>query len=1269
MRKVYPDIYAFVFLLISIFAGAQSPNPAPYCNGNYTSGNCLQGGPPNTQGNGVNDFIDIFKTSGGDLNINNSNSGCNGNPNNYANYCQHYLQVTPGQVITCTLQSGIIFSQGFAIWVDWDQNNVFQNPGERVAATTNVPAAGSSFTLGFTIPPGTPNGVYRLRVRCAFATPGTNITPCGTFGFGETEDYSIYVGPITNTGGIISATAIAIPSVVCVGQPITFSVNTPYLGALSYTWTGPASFSSTLLSPSIPSAAASSQGIYTVVISNTICPVTRTVQTIVVPYPVISTVPPSSTICQGGNLVGGVNVPGALTNYSYQWLGPAGSISSPLAPNTLLTPPLQPAAITQTMVMYSVLVTPTIYPCTSIATLAVYINNPMTPTISLPGPLCSTTTPIQLFATPGGGTWSANTAGMSPGGILTPSLTPANGSVVVSYSTNIGLCVSSNTAQVDVSKYHSPALTAGIPQRCSLDSSYNLMNIAQDPTSGRWSGINVTSNNRFVSAGLPTGTYTLTYKTLSRPDTNVCSSYTTIAVTVFNPPTPTINLISPACTNGTTVQVTALPAGGTWSGNSGISTGGILTPSNCGVGPNTVTYSAGQNTCTASSSRTFEISRFNTAALTGNLPSFCFNSAPFNLNSIVQYTGGSWSGISVNSNNFFSPAGLPTNAYQLKYRTQSFPNTGLCPDSVTAIANVLNPPTPVIGVAGPFCQKDAPVQLTVSPMGGQWLTAPYLTAGGVFIPSLSAVGSNFVQYAIGNNTCQAKSSIMVSVEQFVPAKITGKIPDLCNNSPVVSLAPFSSIGGNWTGPGVAGGNFNPALSNAGNFYIFHQTSSVPGGLCPDRDSMAINVYSLAPPVISQAGPFCNNSLPVQLQVSPLGGIFDGTNTKAVNNEGLFSPYSGVIGKNVISYSIASGPCIAYASTTVMVSEFVSAQLDVQPPSVMCINAEPIDMTAFVHSRGGTWSGPGMVNGSSMFFPTYANLGPNNVLRYYTHAAGNATLCPDESSVKIEVRSMPKASIVTGSLTGCTPLQVTFNSPENQTGNGLWVFDDGVSKTGLSAVHIFTRTGQYNIVFRYEDPEAPGCTATAKLSSPVEVYARPRADFDFSNEDVTIVEPKITLINRTNPVGENKYVWTVFGMEQYFSVNPVITFPKAGTYRVNLEATNYRGCKSEVTKLLEVKNDFNVFIPNSFTPNFDGKNDVFKPVFSPFGLDYNSYYMRIFNRWGQLVFETNDHNEGWDGTPRNFGDTNPKNDTYTYEIRFGDIEGKTYEKRGTIMVLR
>jgi gliding motility-associated-like protein len=137
------------------------------------------------------------------------------------------------------------------------------------------------------------------------------------------------------------------------------------------------------------------------------------------------------------------------------------------------------------------------------------------------------------------------------------------------------------------------------------------------------------------------------------------------------------------------------------------------------------------------------------------------------------------------------------------------------------------------------------------------------------------------------------------------------------------------------------------------------------------------------------------------------------------------------------------------------------------------------------------------------------------------------------------------------------------------------------------------------------------------------------------------------------------------MADRFELMPVITFTKTGTYRVTLTATSFGNCKDDITKLIEVKNDFNVFIPNSFTPNEDGLNDVFRPVFSPYGLDEKTYEMTIYDRWGHVLFHTKDINKGWDGTIQNAGQTPLKQDTYVYTLKFKDTEGKGYYRTGYI----
>ncbi len=232
----------FLALFFSMQLIGQSSSSAPYCAGPYNNIPCAQTGTSNAPGNFINDFIDDFSTTGALTNISNIASGCNsgtttGGTVNYVNFCSHYIAASPGQTIVCTMRSGNTFAQGFAIWVDWNQDNTFNVPAEYMGGTAGVPTAATNTTITFIIPLTQPNGIYRMRVRCAYATNGSGITPCGNHGYGETEDYTLFVGPIPPNSATPTGTA-EVNSPVCVGQSLNFSltmsVSTPP-GATQFT--------------------------------------------------------------------------------------------------------------------------------------------------------------------------------------------------------------------------------------------------------------------------------------------------------------------------------------------------------------------------------------------------------------------------------------------------------------------------------------------------------------------------------------------------------------------------------------------------------------------------------------------------------------------------------------------------------------------------------------------------------------------------------------------------------------------------------------------------------------------------------------------------------------------------------------------------------------------------------------------------------------------------------------------------------------------------
>ncbi len=1263
MKKV-----RYLFLLILSVGGllkaySQGP-PAPYCVGLAGTGNCNQPGPSNTQGNFINDFINSVNTCGANTNIVNNNSGCCGLPGNYIYYNNsNPMVVAPGQTITMNLQSGIIFQQGFAVFIDWDNNGVFDMPGERVAATVGVPAAGTFIALTFVIPANQPLGTYRMRIRSNFATPGTATTPCGNQNYSETEDYDVTVVG-TNTAPSATSPTITTNSPICANQTLSISLITAPNTVPTLTWTGPANFTTTNQNIVIPNAQANNSGIYTMVMG-TVCPVTATVSALVVPLPNYLVTPATTTVCQNGSFfVTAVSANPGI--YSYQWGGPVAA-QTPTASSTIINVYPLAANVPTALVVYSVVVTPTVLNCPLTTTMSVLIKNPPTPTLTMPAPLCNTFPSTFATAQPPGGAWYGNPI-IGSNGIITPNIATSYGTLPVSYSITIGSCTAHATGNIIISQYQTAALTGTLPVKCVSDPPVNLGSIVLN-TLGSWSGVN-TSANTFTPANVPTGTYVLMYYNPSTPYPNICPATSTIAIQVFNPPTPVIAPIPAKCTNAAPITLVASPPGGVWSGNAGVLPGGLYTPANAfnTAGNNSVVYTAGQGSCVASSTATFHVSRFNSAALSVVSLNLCVTTNTIDLTTLpIGTVVGTWSAPSNATivGNAFIPSSYTTGVYTLTYQTNSFPDPLLCPDKRLLPISVLNPATPTITQVGPFCSADAPFQLSVNPSTGSFIPNSYLSASGVFSPTFAAIGNNVVQYVIGTPTCNAIGTRMISVEAFVPPTIVGTIPDQCVTGQIVNLLPLTVAStGTWSGPGVVGVSFNPAYAPVGVVSLVYSTKSSPSGLCPAQQALAVNVYSLASPVIAQAGPFCNSMPPIKLQATPLGGVF-GNNTPAVDVMGFFNPAYSLIGDNIVNYSVSAGPCLAYAQQVIRVEKFISADFK-QYAGPYCKNEPATDLNGIAQNPGGLWSGPGITG--SIFTPALANIGNNNIINYLTHSE-TPDLCPDSSAMRIRVNDIPSVSIVRDVEKGCAPVEVVFNTPNTNVGQGRWTLGDGSEPLeGLTVSHTYTAAGTYSVVLSYWDEI--GCTTQAILTNAVTVFEVPKAMFSYEPyEEVTIANPDVQFVNRSQVLGGNTYQWQIADMYSLNDVNPMVVFPKAGDYRVTLKATTKDGCTDETSAIIVVKPEFNVFIPNSFSPNLDGINDAFLPVFSVYGLDAKTFDMEIFDRWGTSLYHTKDSTKGWDGTIQNKGSEPLKEDVYVYKVKYKDLEGKIYNKLGYVTLVR
>lgn len=897
--------------------------------------------------------------------------------------------------------------------------------------------------------------------------------------------------------------------------------------------------------------------------------------------------------------------------------------------------------------------------------------SPATPTINTILPSCDNQSPFPVIVSPTGGTfYCVGSTTASPitalGGVITPSL--ANlGANTLTYTIKQNTCTASSTASFEVSHYNPAVITSSISPLCVTNNPVNLMNIVAF-TTGTWSGPGVSPTNQFIPTFLNTGVHVLTYSTTSNPNPATCPASVTIGVPVTNTISPNITQVAPFCTNASSFNMTVTPSGGVWSNPAINALTGVVTPSSAIPTNSIASYTVVVGPCINVKTTTLTISQYNPATLTMSNIALCAFGTPMNLMSIVSNTAnGSWAGQSVISNSF-NPYQLATGTYTAMYKRVSTPISGLCDYTTAVNISVLNPPVPSIIQVGPFCSKDAAVQLAVSPNTGTWTGASYVNQGGVFTPSLASVGANAVQYVIGTSTCNSQQTKFINVEAFASAALTSKVADQCNTNAPINLLPITqSNQGVWSGPGISGTSFNPATAGAGSFVLTYNTASSPSGLCPDQSTVAVNVFSLASPVIAPVNRLCNNAEPVQLNVSPVGGLFGGANNHAVSAKGLFNPAIGVIGDNIISYSITSGPCVAYGQTTVNVEKFVSAGFTGFPKGVYCQGIDnAFNLNSFATNGGGEWTGAGVIPGSSMFDPNLVSVGVYSVV-YKTFSLPTTTLCPDQNTLAINVGKSTEISPRTNPVMACVPFEAILNIPGVDEGSATWVFGDGSdNKQELTTSHVYTTPGHYTATVVYVN--RLGCPSQPVIAATYTVNELPMPDFTMPDE-IFISDPNVQFTNATPSVYSNKYTWKIEGVTQSNEVNPNIPFAKIGRYNVTLMAENPNTtCKSEITKPLDVKNDFNVFIPSSFSPNFDGLNDVFMPVFTSYGLDTKTYEMEVFDRWGHSVFRTKDASKGWDGTVNNKGEP-LKEEIYVYKIKYKDLDGNLYNKIGHVSLLK
>lgn len=373
------------------------------------------------------------------------------------------------------------------------------------------------------------------------------------------------------------------------------------------------------------------------------------------------------------------------------------------------------------------------------------------------------------------------------------------------------------------------------------------------------------------------------------------------------------------------------------------------------------------------------------------------------------------------------------------------------------------------------------------------------------------------------------------------------------------------------------------------------------------------------PVLDQVNAFCSEDPSYQLTATPAAGVWSG---QGVSSSGMFNPTSVLPGDYTISF-LPNG-CSVSGSMQVTVVYQPDATISFVAP--LCIYDDAIQLTSV--DGGGSWTGPG-VSYTGLFNPNTAGVGQHTI----THSIPG--YCPSEDDIVITVNGRPNADFSVNKNIGCAPLSVIFSYEGDANGTSCEYFDGNgtLLASGCGSVSgVINTIGCADITYHIIDEH--GCENSSTQNELICTQINPAASFSPVIGEATVLEPTISFLNFSDHA--NYYHWTFDNQGESYIEEPTFEFSilNGNDFYVCLEATNDIGCIDTDCQIVTLPEVFFFYVPNAFTPNGDGVNDVFKTsVQGVSGDEVYEYTFTLFNKWGDIVFVSYDPSDVW------LGDTN------------------------------
>lgn len=279
---------------------------------------------------------------------------------------------------------------------------------------------------------------------------------------------------------------------------------------------------------------------------------------------------------------------------------------------------------------------------------------------------------------------------------------------------------------------------------------------------------------------------------------------------------------------------------------------------------------------------------------------------------------------------------------------------------------------------------------------------------------------------------------------------------------------------------------------------------------------------------------------------------------------------------------------------------------------------------------------------------------------YQVTATDVNGCMGTASSTVTVHDNPIIDFTGIPLQGCVPLTVNFTSlvTGDPINNYSWNFGSAGSSTQQNPSKVFSQPGSYDVTLTATS--LYGCTSTLTKSNYVTSYPQPSASF--------IATPPIAELGNSNihftdqSLGATSWFWDFGDGSSSSESNPQHYYDVPGSFGVNLWVYNEYGCKDSTWRWVQITYSVSFYVPNAFTPDDNGQNDLFGPA--GVGIDEIDFY--IYDRWGKMVFHSENIQDKWDGKVD--GRIPQQNSVYTWKAEVKFVNGLVDYYTGQVLMI-